>query len=70
MVAAPRCSKSERRSAYQNLVVDQTNAGVRVQNVGILQRGSNALIFGLEGVAVIWLAAQRLLRGSPFRGPA
>ncbi|MGZ5037897.1 MAG: peptidase domain-containing ABC transporter, partial [Usitatibacter sp.] len=55
--------ESERRSAYQNLVVDQTNAGVRVQNVGILQRGSNALIFGVEGVVVIWLAALLVMDG-------
>jgi ATP-binding cassette, subfamily B, bacterial CvaB/MchF/RaxB len=55
--------ESERRSAYQNLVVDQTNAGVRVQNVGILQRASNALIFGLENVAVIWLGALLVMDG-------
>src|SRR5688572_28195804 len=55
--------EAERRSAYQNLVVDQTNAGVRVQNVGILQRGSNALIFGLESVAVIWLGAIAVMDG-------
>src|SRR5258708_9639984 len=56
--------ESERRSAYQNLVVDQTNAGVRVQNVGILQRAANALIFGLEGVIVIWLAALLVMEGA------
>ena len=55
--------ESERRSAYQNLVVDQTNAGVRVQNVGILQRAANALIFGLENVIVIWLAALLVMDG-------
>jgi ATP-binding cassette subfamily B protein RaxB len=55
--------ESERRSAYQNLVVEGTNAGVRVQNVGILQRSSNALIFGLENVTVIWLAALQVLDG-------
>ncbi len=55
--------EAERRSAYQNLVVDQTNAGVRVQNVGILQRSSNALIFGLEMVIVIWLAALLVMEG-------
>lgn len=55
--------EAERRSAYQNLVVDQTNAGVRVQNVGILQRSSNALIFGLESVIVIWLAALLVMEG-------
>src|SRR4029079_572111 len=55
--------ESERRSAYQNLVVDQTNAGVRLQNVGILQRAANMLIFGLEGVIVIWLAALLVMEG-------
>src|SRR5258706_13191063 len=55
--------ESERRSAYQNLIVDQTNAGVRVQNVGILQRAANMLIFGLEGVIVIWLAAILVMDG-------
>jgi len=55
--------EAARRSAYQNLVVDQTNAGVRVQNVGILQRASNALVFGLENVIVIWLAALLVMEG-------
>ena len=55
--------ESERRSAYQNLVVDQTNAGVRVQNVGIVQRSANALLFGLENVIVIWLAALLVMDG-------
>jgi ATP-binding cassette subfamily B protein RaxB len=55
--------ESERRSAYQNLIVDQTNAGVRVQNVGILQRAANTLIFGLENVLVIWLGAMAVMQG-------
>lgn len=55
--------ESERRSAYQNLVVDQTNAGVRVQNVGIVQRATNLLVFGLENVAVIWLGALAVMDG-------
>ena len=55
--------EAERRSAYQNLIVDQTNALVRVQNVGILQRASNALVFGLENVVVIWVGALLVLDG-------
>ncbi len=55
--------ESERRSAYQNLIVDQTNAGVRVQNVGIVQRAANSLIFGLENVIVIWLGAMAVMDG-------
>lgn len=55
--------ESERRSSYQNLVVDQTNAGVRVQYVGIVQRASNGLIFGVEMVIVIWLGAIAVMDG-------
>ena len=55
--------EAERRSAYQNLIVDQTNALVRVQNVGILQRASNALVFGLENVVVVWVGALLVLDG-------
>ncbi|HRE13682.1 MAG TPA: peptidase domain-containing ABC transporter [Usitatibacteraceae bacterium] len=55
--------ENERRSAYQNLVVDQVNAGVKVQNVGIAQRGAAALVFGLENVAVIWLGALAVMEG-------
>jgi len=54
----------ERRSAYQNLVIDQTNAGVLVQRLGILNRAAYGLIFGLENVAVIWLAALLVVHGS------
>ena len=38
--------ESERRSAYLNHVVDQTNADVRVQNLALLQRAGNVLVFG------------------------
>jgi ATP-binding cassette subfamily B protein RaxB len=55
--------ENERRAAYQNLVVEQVNAGVRVQHVGILQRSANALVFGIENVLVIWLGAQLVMEG-------
>lgn len=55
--------EAERRSAYQNLIVDQINAGVKVQNVGIAQRAANGLIFGLESVIVIWMGALLVMDG-------
>ncbi|MGH6623066.1 MAG: peptidase domain-containing ABC transporter [Burkholderiaceae bacterium] len=55
--------ESERRSAYLNHVVDQTNADVRVQNLALAQRACNVLIFGLENVLVIWLGATAVLDG-------
>jgi ATP-binding cassette subfamily B protein RaxB len=55
--------ENERRGAYQNLVVDQINAGVKVQQVGIFQRGANALIFGLESIIVVWMGALLVMDG-------
>jgi len=55
--------ETQRRTAYQNLVVEHTNAGVRVQNLAIVHRAANGLIFGLENVAVIWLAALLVMEG-------
>jgi ATP-binding cassette, subfamily B, bacterial CvaB/MchF/RaxB len=55
--------ESERRAAYQNLVVDQTNAGVTGQKLAIAHKAANGLIFGLENVAVIWLAALLVMGG-------
>jgi ATP-binding cassette subfamily B protein RaxB len=53
----------ERRSAYQNLVIEQTNAAVLVQRLAILNRVANGLLFGLENVAVVWLAARLVIGG-------
>ncbi len=55
--------ENERRVAYQNLVVEHINAGVKVQGVGIFQRASSGLVFGLENIIVIWLAAQLVMDG-------
>ena len=55
--------ETERRAAYQNLVVEHTNSSVRSQNIAILHRAANGLIFGLENVAVIWLAALLVIEG-------
>lgn len=55
--------ETQRRTAYQNLVVEHTNAGVKVQNLAIVHRAANGLIFGLENVAVIWLAALLVMDG-------
>jgi ATP-binding cassette, subfamily B, bacterial CvaB/MchF/RaxB len=55
--------ENERRVAYQNLVVEHINANVRVQSVGIFQRASHGLIFGVESVVVVWLAALLVMEG-------
>ena len=55
--------ENERRGAYQNLVVEQINAGVKVQHVGIFQRSANGLVFGLENIIVIWMGALLVMDG-------
>ncbi|HEX4585376.1 MAG TPA: peptidase domain-containing ABC transporter [Burkholderiaceae bacterium] len=55
--------EAARRAAYQNLVVEQVNAGVAVQNLSILHRAANGLIFGLENVAVIWQGTVLVMDG-------
>jgi len=57
--------ENERRIAYQNLVVEHINALAKVQSVGIYQRAAFGIIFGLENVIVIWLAALLVMDG-PF----
>jgi ATP-binding cassette, subfamily B, bacterial CvaB/MchF/RaxB len=55
--------EQERRLGYQNLVVEHVNAGVRVQQIAIVHRAANMLIFGIENVAVIWLGARAAMAG-------
>ena len=55
--------EGERRAAYRNLTVEHSNATVALQAFGLWQRAANGLIFGLENVAVIWLAALLVLDG-------
>ncbi len=55
--------ENERRVAYQNLVVEHINANVKVQSVGIFQRGAQGLIFGVESVIVVWMAAILVMEG-------
>ncbi|HOX90451.1 MAG TPA: peptidase domain-containing ABC transporter [Burkholderiaceae bacterium] len=55
--------EGERRAAYLNHVVGQTNAEVRTQALAIIQRAANVAIFGIENVAVIWLGALLVLDG-------
>ena len=55
--------QQQRATAYQNLLVDQFNAGVRVQRLQMLHRALNGALFGTENVAVIWLGALAVLDG-------
>jgi ATP-binding cassette subfamily B protein RaxB len=52
-----------RQTLYQNLLVDNFNAGIRVQKLNILFRVLNGSLFGIENIAVVWLGALLVLDG-------
>lgn len=61
--------ESPRTASWQNLTVDQFNAGIRTQRMGILYQGLNGLLFGVENIITIWLGAMLVLdtaNGSGF----
>jgi ATP-binding cassette, subfamily B, bacterial CvaB/MchF/RaxB len=53
----------QRNTLYQNLLVDNFNAGIRVQKLNTLYRAMNGALFGVENIAVIWLGATLVLDG-------
>ena len=53
----------QRRTVYENLLVDNFNAGIRVQKLGILFHGLNGTLFGIENIAVVWLGGALVLDG-------
>ena len=52
-----------RRAGWMNMLADQFNAGLRVQRVTIGNETAQTLLFGLERVLVVWLAARSVLAG-------
>jgi len=57
-----------RRSRYANAQVQTTNRDVVIQKLTIAYQAGNGLIFGLQRVAVIWLAAKMVLDGQMSAG--
>ena len=51
----------ERRGAWLSLLVEQVNAGLRVQRLGMALRAGNGLLLGLEHVLVVYLGAKLIL---------
>jgi ATP-binding cassette subfamily B protein RaxB len=52
-----------RRAGWMNLLADQFNAGLRVQRIHIGHEATQTLLFGLERVLVVWMAARAVLAG-------
>lgn len=52
---------SERRMGWTNLLVEQFNADIHIQRLTISYQSLNTFLFGIERVALIWLAALAVL---------
>ena len=50
-----------RTAVWQNLSVDQFNAGIRTQRLGVLYQGLNGLLFGVENIVTVWWGAHLVL---------
>ncbi|MEE9395437.1 MAG: peptidase domain-containing ABC transporter [Methylococcales bacterium] len=55
--------ETQRKSVYANLMVQNFNAGIRVQKLEILYRAMNGMLFGIENIAVIWVGGILVLNG-------
>ncbi|MFL6629142.1 MAG: peptidase domain-containing ABC transporter, partial [Vitreoscilla sp.] len=53
----------QRRAGWMNMLADQFNAGLRVARVHVTHESAQTLLFGLERVLVVWLAARMVLAG-------
>lgn len=56
--------EDSRKARWMNLMVDTTNAQVAAEKLSILFKSGNALLFGLQSVAIVWLGARLVLNGS------
>ncbi len=55
--------EQERRARWQNLIVEVQNRDLRTGRLAIGFHTSNALIFGIENLLVLWLGAKYVLQG-------
>ncbi|WP_297324172.1 peptidase domain-containing ABC transporter [Nitrosomonas sp.] len=60
--------EAPRTATWQNLAVDQFNASIRTQRLGILYQGLNGFLFGIENVIIIWLGAMLVLDNASGSG--
>jgi ATP-binding cassette subfamily B protein RaxB len=58
----------QRHRGWSRLVALQSNAGLRVQGLEVAHVAASQLLFGLQRVLVVWLAARAVLDGSASLG--
>lgn len=56
--------QDDRRSGWLCMLVDQVNAELRTQKLGLLYRSLNGLLFGLENILIVWLGARLVIDGN------
>jgi len=53
----------ERRTAWTNLLVSQINANLTTLKLKLVYQQWNGLLFGIEGILIIWFGAQMVMDG-------
>ncbi|WP_179998558.1 peptidase domain-containing ABC transporter [Acinetobacter sp. YH12239] len=53
-----------RRSTWLNLMVNQVNAGLTTQKLGLGFSLANGVLFGIQNILIIWLGATLVLEGN------
>lgn len=56
--------QEDRRSSWVSLLASQINADVKVQKLQIVYQNANTLLFGIEGIAIVWIGATMVLKGA------
>lgn len=55
--------ESTRHAAWQNLLAESMNGGIRVSRLNIWFTAINGVLFGVANIAVIWLGAKSIMAG-------
>lgn len=53
----------DRCATWQSLMVEQVNAGVKIQKLKLVFQQLNTLIFGMEGLAILWAGTNLVITG-------
>jgi len=56
--------EDSRKAKWMNLLANTTNAQVATEKLSLLFKAANALFFGAQTVAVVWLGAMAVLNGA------
>jgi ATP-binding cassette subfamily B protein RaxB len=56
-------SEDERRSTWLSLLIGQLNGSLKTQKLNLLYKQLNGLLFGIEGILIIWLGATMVMDG-------